>query len=159
MSSNERIGLFVGSFDPFTVGHHSIVQRALPLFNRIVIGVGVNSMKKYMFSEEERIQNIATLYAHEPQISVKAYHALSIEFAKREHANFFIKGARSVKDFEYEREQAEINKQIGGIDTILLYTEPQFASVSSTLVRELLRFGGDVSAFLPHSPQSKKESI
>lgn len=149
MREKERIGVFTGSFDPYTIGHHSIVQRALPLFDRLVIGVGVNSDKQYMYSEAERIKAIADLYADEPRISVKAYHDLSVAFAKRECAGYIVKGVRSVKDFEYEREQADINKQIGGIETILLYTEPHLASVSSSLVRELKRFGNDAAAFLP----------
>lgn len=150
MDSNEHIGVFVGSFDPFTTGHHSIVQRALPLFQRIVIGIGINSQKQYRFSEEKRMYSIKKLYANEPNIDVKTYHDLAIEFAKREGAKYFIKGVRSIKDFEYEREQADINKQIGGIDTLLLYTEPQLSSVSSSLVRELLRYNYDVQTFLPY---------
>ncbi len=144
-----KTGLFVGSFDPFTIGHDSIVRRALPLFDRIVIGVGVNERKQYMESTEARVARIRAVYANEPKIEVKSYNDLTIDFAKREGAAFFIKGVRSVKDFEYEREQADINRQLGGMETLLLYAEPQYESVSSTLVRELIHFGRDVSAFLP----------
>ncbi|MCI6161075.1 MAG: pantetheine-phosphate adenylyltransferase [Prevotellaceae bacterium] len=144
-----RIGIFVGSFDPFTIGHDSIVRRALPLFDRIIIGIGVNERKQYMQSTEERKQKIEDLYKDEPRIVVKTYSDLTVDFARREQACFIIKGVRSVKDFEYEREQADINRQIGGVETLLLYAEPQHASVSSGAVRELVHFGKDASEFLP----------
>ena len=102
-----------------------------------------------MPSAEERIRAIADLYADEPRIEVKAYYGLAVDFARQEGARFIVKGVRSVKDFEYEREQADINRQISGIETILLYSEPQYSSISSTMVRELQHFGMDVSAFLP----------
>lgn len=142
-------GIFTGSFDPFTIGHDDIVRRALPLFDRIVIGIGVNEQKKYAQSTEERIENISRLYAEEPKIEVKAYGDLTVDFAKREGAHYIIKGVRSMKDFEYEREQAEINRRIGGVETLLLFADPQLASISSSMVRELMHFGRDVSEFLP----------
>ncbi|WP_315350886.1 pantetheine-phosphate adenylyltransferase [Hoylesella saccharolytica] len=144
-----RTGLFIGSFDPFTIGHHSVVRRALPLFDKLVIGVGVNERKKYMYSTEVRVKTIAEIYADEPKIEVKAYNDLAVDFAHREGAWFIVKGVRSVKDFEYEREQADINRQIGGIETVFIYSEPKWESVSSTLVRELIHFGRDVKDFLP----------
>lgn len=142
-------GIFTGSFDPFTIGHDDIVRRALPLFDRIVIGIGVNEQKKYAQTTEERIENISRLYAEEPKIEVKAYRDLTVDFAKREGAHYIIKGVRSMKDFEYEREQAEINRRIGGVETLLLFADPQLASISSSMVRELMHFGRDVSEFLP----------
>lgn len=142
-------GIFTGSFDPFTIGHDDIVRRALPLFDRIVIGIGVNEHKKYAQTTEERIENISRLYAREPKIEVKAYGDLTVDFAKREGAHYIIKGVRSMKDFEYEREQAEINRRIGGVETLLLFADPQLASISSSMVRELMHFGRDVSEFLP----------
>lgn len=142
-------GLFVGSFDPFTIGHDSIVRRALPLFDHIIIGVGVNERKKYMLSAEERVKRIERLYADEPKIEVKAYSDLTIDFARREQATYIIKGVRSVKDFEYEREQADVNRLLSGVETIFLYAEPQLSSISSTMVRELQHFGRDISEFLP----------
>lgn len=142
-------GLFVGSFDPFTIGHASIVHRALPLFDHIIIGVGVNERKKYMLSAEERVKRIKRLYADEPKIEVKAYSDLTIDFARREQATYIIKGVRSVKDFEYEREQADVNRLLSGVETIFLYAEPQLSSISSTMVRELQHFGRDISKFLP----------
>ena len=142
-------GLFVGSFDPFTIGHDSIVRRALPLFDHIIIGVGVNERKKYMLSAEERVKRIKRLYADNPKIEVKAYSDLTIDFARREQATYIIKGVRSVKDFEYEREQVEVNRLLSGVETIFLYAEPQLSSISSTMVRELQHFGRDISEFLP----------
>lgn len=142
-------GLFVGSFDPFTIGHDSIVRRALPLFDRIVIGIGINERKQYMRPVDERIAGIQELYANEPKIEVKAYSDLVVDFARREQAQCLIKGVRSVKDFEYEREQADINRELSGLETLLLFAEPQYESVSSSMVRELIHFGCDVSRFLP----------
>ena len=144
-----KTGIFVGSFDPFTIGHDAIVRRALPLFDRLVIGAGYNERKQYMYSQDERIRSISRLYANDPRVAVKVYNDLTIDFARREGAQYIIKGVRSVKDFEYEREQADINRRIGGIDTLLLYAAPDMASVSSSLVRELIHFGKDVSDFLP----------
>ena len=144
-----KTGLFTGSFDPFTIGHQSIVARVLPLFDKLVIGVGVNERKKYMYSAEVRVKAIAELYADNPKVEVRAFNDLAVDFAHREGAWFFVKGVRSVKDFEYEREQADINRALGGIETLLVFAQPQHASVSSWLVRELIHFGKDVSMFLP----------
>ena len=141
--------IFTGSFDPFTIGHDDIVRRALPLFSRIVIGVGVNERKQYMQSAEQRCATIASIYADEPKIEVKSYSDLTVDFARREGAIYIMKGVRSVKDFEYEREQADINRQLSGIDTLLLYSDPRYSSISSSMVRELIHFGQDVSRYLP----------
>ena len=142
-------GIFTGSFDPFTIGHDDIVRRALPLFSRIVIGVGVNERKQYMQSADERCAAIRRIYEGEEKIEVKAYSDLTVDFARREGAAYIIKGVRSVKDFEYEREQADINRQLSGVETLLLYSDPRFSSVSSSMVRELIHFGQDVSRYLP----------
>ena len=144
-----RTGIFVGSFDPFTIGHDDIVRRALPLFDRITIGVGVNERKQYMYSADVRVNTIKQIYANEAKIEVKAYNDLTVDFARREQAQFIIKGVRSLKDFEYEREQADVNKQIGDVETILLYADPAKESISSSLVRELIHFGKEVSDFIP----------
>ena len=144
-----KIGIFVGSFDPLTIGHDSIVRRALPLFDKVVIGVGVNERKKCMLSVGERTERIARLYADEPKIEVKAYNDLTIDFARREGAEYIIKGVRSVKDFEYERKQADINRRLSSIETILFYAEPQLEGISSSVVRELKHFGRDITEFLP----------
>lgn len=144
-----KTGIFVGTFDPFTIGHDSIVRRALPLFDQLVIGVGYNEHKQTMASIEERVEAIKSLYAQEPKISVEAYSDLTVDFASRVHAQYIIKGVRSVKDFEYEREQADVNRQLTGIETLLLFAEPHLASISSSVVRELKHFGKDVTSFLP----------
>ena len=150
-----KTGLFTGSFDPFTIGHQSIVTRVLPLFDKIVIGVGVNERKKYMYSAEVRVKEIAELYADNPKVEVRAFNDLAVDFAHREGAWFFVKGVRSVKDFEYEREQADVNRMMGGIETLLVFAEPQHASVSSSLVRELLHFGKNAEMFLPKRKNKK----
>ena len=142
-------GIFTGSFDPYTVGHDDILRRALPLFDRIVIGIGVNERKSYMQNAEERLKTINAIYADEPKVEMKTYSDLTIDFARRENARFIIKGVRSVKDFEYERDQADINRQLSGIETLLLYADPRYSAVSSSMVRELIHFGQDVSHFLP----------
>ena len=142
-------GIFTGSFDPYTIGHDDILRRALPLFDHIVIGIGVNERKSYIQSAEERMKTIKAIYADEPKVEVKTYNDLTIDFARRENASYIIKGVRSVKDFEYERDQADINRQLSGIETLLLYADPRYSAVSSSMVRELIHFGQDVSRFLP----------
>lgn len=144
----------MGSFDPFTVGHASVLRRVMPLFERIVIGVGVNINKQYMHTAEERVAAIRKRYegtdTHGCTIDVKEYSGLTVDFAENVGATFIIKGVRSVKDFEYEREQADINRQLSGIETILLFAEPQYASISSSLVRELIAHGKDISTLDAH---------
>ena len=141
--------IFTGSFDPYTIGHDDILRRALPLFDSIVIGVGHNERKQYMNSVEERVEAIRALYANEPKVRVEAYSDLTIDFARRVGAHFIIKGVRSVKDFEYEREQAELNRRLGGVEILLLLADPTLACVSSSAVRELAHFGQDIQPFLP----------
>ena len=144
-----RKGIFVGSFDPFTIGHADIVSRALPLFDTIVIGVGMNESKLYMQSAKERSRRIKEAYKDERRNEVQTYGDLTVDFAHRVGANFIIKGVRSIKDFEYEREQAVINRRIGDVDTLLLYADPRYDSISSSMIRELLHFGKEVDEFLP----------
>lgn len=142
----------MGTFDPFTIGHDSIVRRVLPLFDKLVIGVvGDNVNKPNMSPAKERMKAISDLYAGQPAIEVKTYYGLAMDFAKSEGAQFIVKGVRSVSDFEYEQWQADFNRRLGGIETILLYTEPELASVSSSALRELSHFGVDVSSYLPKS--------
>ena len=148
-SGGKKIAVFPGSFDPFTIGHASIVTRGLPLFDEIVIGVGINESKRSLFSHEERVQAIREHYRNEPKVRVVSYNDLTIDLARREGAKFILRGLRSVKDFEYERDIANMNHRLSGIETILLFTEPQFSSISSSVVRELIAFGKDVTEFLP----------
>ena len=143
-------GIFTGSFNPFTIGHDAIVKRALRMMDRIIIGVGTNRQKNNELSADERVNQINKVYTNNQRVEVKAYSGLSVDFAITEQATCFVKGVRSVKDFEYEREQAELNRRLSGIDTILLLAEPEYSGISSSLVRELMIFGRDVSEFLPN---------
>ena len=152
----QRIGIFVGSFDPFTIGHDSVVRRAAGLFDRLVIGVGVNESKRCMLSAGERVAAIARLYAGDSRISVEQYSDLTADFARRVGAQFIVKGVRSVRDFEFERDQADINRRLTGVETVLLYAEPGMDSISSTVVRELKHFGRDVEEFLPKAETDNK---
>lgn len=144
-----RIAIFPGSFDPFTIGHASIVRRGLEMFDKIVIGVGYNTNKRSFLTPEERVEAIEKVYASEVRVKVVAYADLTADLARREQAGFVLRGIRSVKDFEYERDIASINNRLSGVETVLLFTEPHYADISSTIVRELLAFGKDVSEFLP----------
>ena len=144
-----RTALFAGSFDPFTIGHHALIKRALPMFDKIIIGIGINSGKKCMFTVEERIKAIEKIYADEERVEVKVYNCLTMDFAKEIGADVLLRGVRSTKDFEYEREIADMNLRLGGIETVLLISEPEHASTSSSIVRELITYGKDVSALLP----------
>ena len=141
--------IFPGSFDPFTIGHHDIVLRGLQLFDEIIIGIGHNINKRDTFPLEERINAIQHAFNSEPRIKVMAYDGLTVDFAAEQHAQFILRGVRSVQDFEYERNIAEANKQLSGIETILLYTRPEYAHISSTLLRDLHAHGKDISPYLP----------
>lgn len=145
----ERTALFAGSFDPFTVGHHALVERALCMFDKVVIAVGRNSGKGCLLQPEERVAAIAAHYKGDSRVSVCAYDGLTMDFAREVGATALLRGVRNVRDFEYERELADINKRIGGIDTVLLISEPGYASVSSSVARELLSYGKDISELLP----------
>ncbi len=144
-----RRAIFPGTFDPFTIGHASVVNRALTFIDEIVVGIGINENKNTYFPLEKREQMIRDYYRHQPRVTVQAYDSLTIDFAKQVQANLIIRGIRTVKDFEYEETIADINRKLTGIETILLFTEPELTCVSSTSVRELLQFGKDISMFLP----------
>lgn len=145
----KRRALFPGTFDPFTIGHESLVRRALDCADEVVIAIGVNDAKKSFFPLEKRIEMIRELYAHDSRILVESYDCLTIDFAQQINADFILRGIRSVIDFEYEKTIADMNRTISGIETFLLFTEPELTHISSTLVRELLRYDKDVSAFVP----------
>lgn len=147
--------IFPGTFDPFTIGHASIVKRAITFIDELVIGIGYNENKRTMFSIEEREKTLCELYKNEPRVKIASYNDLTVDFARRMDAQFIIRGIRCVKDFEYEETIADINRKLAGIETILLFTEPELTSVSSSVVRELISFGKDVSAFLPQ-PDNKE---
>lgn len=141
--------IFPGTFDPFTIGHYSVVKRALTFMDEIVIGIGVNESKRTWFPTEKRLDMIRKLFTDEPRITVEAYSGLTIDFANQCGAKFIVRGIRTVHDFEYEETIADVNRKLSGIETILLFTEPELTSVSSTIVRELLKYGKDVTPFLP----------
>lgn len=145
----EKTALFAGTFDPYTRGHHALVERALALFDTVVVAVGRNLDKKCMFSIEERVAAIEKLYDGNGRVKVAVYDTLTMDFAQSVGATALLRGVRSVKDFEYERDIADINLRMGGIDTVLLVSEPEYASVSSSVVRELMKYGKDVSELLP----------
>ena len=144
-----RRAIFPGSFDPFTIGHYDIVMRGLNLFDEIIIGVGKNYNKREAFPLEERLSAITEAFHKEPRVKVMAYDGLTVDFAAEQQAQFILRGVRSTQDFEYERNIAEANKQLAGIETILLYTRPEYAHVSSTLVRDLHSHNKDITPFLP----------
>ena len=141
--------LFAGTFDPFTLGHKSIVERTLSVADEIVIAIGVNPNKQTMFNLEQRLQYINQVFADNPRISVTYYEGLTTDFAKIIRANFLVRGVRYVKEFEYERQIADVNRQLSGIETILLFTEEQYANISSSIIRELISYGKDASQFVP----------
>lgn len=144
-----RIAIFPGSFDPFTVGHADIVRRALPLFDTIVIGVGVNAQKHALFAPEERVAAIQKVFRSEPKVKVRTYSTLTVDFAREENATFMLRGVRSTTDFEYEKAFAEANRQLSGIETVLMLTRPEYEHISSSLVRDLHSYGKDITSYLP----------
>ena len=145
----KRVAIFPGTFDPFTRGHHSVVMRALDLFDEVVIAVGVNFTKKPMLTAEERVAMLEALYAQEPRVRVTSYSGLTVDVAQACGAKYMLRGVRSTIDFEYEKAIADVNREISGLETILLFTEPCYAHISSSVVRELVSYARDVSSFLP----------
>lgn len=142
-----RIALFPGSFRPFTAGHADIVARGLELFDKVIIAIGVNPAKPAA-DAEATVEAIRALYAAEPRVEVEAYSCLTADFARSCGAAFLLRGVRSVKDFEYERDMADINRRISGIESVILFSRPELAAVSSSVVRELESYGHDVTQFL-----------
>jgi pantetheine-phosphate adenylyltransferase len=145
-----RICLFPGTFDPVTLGHTDIIQRALPLFDKFIIGIGRNINKVPMFSENKRLMWLREIYKNEIKVEALAYDGLTVDCCKKNNANFILRGIRYVNDFEYEKAIADMNRSLDhNIETIFLTCLPQFTSVASTLVRDVIRNGGNVSQFLP----------
>ena len=141
--------LFPGSFDPFTLGHADIVRRALSFSDEVVVAVGYNDQKRGWQPVEERVAAIRKLYKDEPRVRVESYTGLTVDFAREQGATAIVRGVRTMADFEYEMQMADVNRQLAGIETILLPASPQLASLSSSVVRELAHLGRDISAFLP----------
>lgn len=144
-----RTAIFPGTFDPFTIGHDALVRRALNIVDELFIAIGINTEKRTMLSLEERMERIATLYKDEPRIHVVSYEGLTTDFAQSIGAKFIIRGVRNAIDFEYERNIADVNRMLTGIDTLLLISESQYATISSSVVRELAHFGKDIGKYLP----------
>ena len=141
--------IFPGTFDPFTVGHYSIVMRGLTFFDEIVIGIGLNQAKKTLFSVEKRLDLISQAFIEEPLVKIASYNSLTVDFAKKVEADYILRGLRSVGDFEYERTVADANRKLTGIETVILFTESEYSYISSTVARDLISYGKNITAFLP----------
>jgi pantetheine-phosphate adenylyltransferase len=148
--------LFPGTFDPFTIGHLSIVNRALLHFDEIIIGIGNNMLKKTFFPVEKRVAIVEKIFANEPRVSVMSYENLTVDFAKEINIDLILRGIRTVADFEYERSVADTNRSLTGVETIMLFTETQYSFISSSIVRELLTYGKDVSKYVPDNINLKE---
>ena len=145
-----QIAIFPGSFDPFTVGHESVVRRAIPLFDEIIVAIGYNSQKSGFFPLEKRKQWIDEVFSDEPKVRVETYQGLTIDYCKKINVNFILRGLRTAADFEYERPIAHLNNTMDSdIETVFLLTKQEHSSISSSIVREIFRHGGDVSKFVP----------
>ena len=154
-NEGKRVALFPGSFDPFTRGHESIVRRALPLFDRFIIAIGVNADKRSFLTMEQRKAMIESVFKGDPRVEVMSYTGLTVDVAREVGAGFIVRGVRLIQDFENEKHLAEVNRDLTGIETILLYTLPEYSHISSSIVRELHRYGQDVSRYLPEGTNLK----
>ena len=148
--STKRIAVFAGSFDPITLGHVNIVERALSLFDEIIVAVGHNSNKQTYFPLDQRLKWIREIFKNYPNVKVHTYEGLTINFCKSMNARFILRGLRDGKDFEYERSLGMMNHAVANdIETVYLVTEPQYSAINSIIIRDLLKHGGDASQFLP----------
>jgi pantetheine-phosphate adenylyltransferase, bacterial len=148
--SKEKIAVFPGSFDPITNGHLDIVERALPLFDKIIMAIGINTVKKGLFSLEQRIEWLESVFADEPRVVVDHFEGLTVNYCKRVEASFLIRGLRNGSDFDYEKTISQLNSIIGkDLDTVFFISKPKFSHISSTIVREIIKGKGETQAFLP----------
>lgn len=148
----KRICLFPGTFDPVTLGHTDIIDRALPLFDKIYVGIGINALKNPMFSAERRMQWFNEIYKADSRVECAIYEGLTVQFCKKIGANFILRGIRYVSDFEYEKTIADANRTLDrSIETVFLTGEPKYTSVASTIVRDIIKNGGNASPFLPEA--------
>ncbi|SFB33550.1 pantetheine-phosphate adenylyltransferase [Algoriphagus aquimarinus] len=149
----KKIAIFPGSFDPYTLGHHDIVMRSLDLFDEVIIGIGYNSTKKSRYFEiDDMVAKVESVYEHIPGVKVILYNELTSTLAKKHNAQFLIRGLRNTTDFEYENTISQMNRYLNEeLETVFLITSPRYAAISSTIIREVHRFGGDVSEFLPYN--------
>ncbi len=145
-----NICVFPGSFDPITAGHVDIVKRALPLFDKVIIAIGINSQKNYLFSLEQRIQWIHDVFVDEPKVSIDSFEKLTADFCSKVNAKWILRGLRNASDFDYEKTISQLNYIVGdGVETMFLISLPQYSHISSTIVREIIKGGGNASPFLP----------
>ena len=144
----KKVGLFPGSFDPFTKGHEVVVKKSLDLFDEVIVGVGVNSSKKYMFDLEKRIAHINSLFDSEPKVRVAEFQTLTVNFCKEIGASHIIRGLRDSKDFQYEKSIAHMNFDISGIDTVFFLTEQRYSAINSSIIREIQKNGGPIESFV-----------
>ncbi|MFK5958160.1 MAG: pantetheine-phosphate adenylyltransferase [Lutibacter sp.] len=147
--------IFPGSFDPITLGHVDIINRALPLFDEIIIAIGINTEKKYMFTLEERVKFIKENYSNEPKIKVETYTGLTIDVCNKFNVDFILRGLRNPADFEFEKAIAQTNRKMSTIETVFLLTSADTSFISSSIVRDILRNGGNVEGFVPKSVLQK----
>ena len=148
----EKIAVFPGSFDPITVGHVDLVNRALPLFDKVIVAVGVNTSKKYLFPLEQRLEWLRQVFQHEPSVDVDYFERLTADYCQKIGARYLLRGLRNASDFDYEKTISQLNNIIGdGLETIFLISQPGYSHISSTIVREIIKGGGDASPFLPEN--------
>jgi len=151
----ERVAICPGSFDPITIGHYDIIKRALQTFDKVIVAIGHNSQKKYLFSLDERTNFINGLFNDEPKVECKTYQGLTVNFCKQLDIKFIVRGLRSSADFEYEKSIALLNQAIGEVETVFFLSRPEYSHISSSLVREILANNGDANAFLPEKLRGK----
>ncbi len=149
-----RIAIFPGSFDPITKGHENLIRRALPLFDKVIVAIGINAEKKYMFTLEERMNWIKQTFSFEDRVEVGSYQGLTVNYCRSVGAMHIIRGLRNAEDFQFEKSIAQMNRELAQeVDTVFLVTNPEYAAYSSSIVRDIHRNGGDVSKFIPNSIQ------
>lgn len=145
-----KIALFPGSFDPITIAHVDIIKRAIPLFDKIIVGIGLNSSKQSFLTAEKREEIVKAVFQYEKKVEVRVYEGLTVDFCKKVNATYMVRGIRSVSDFEYERAIAQINQTMNpSAETIFILSKPEYSAISSTIVRDILRNRGDISPFVP----------
>jgi len=146
-----KIAIFPGSFDPITSGHVDIVRRGIPLFDKIIVAIGVNSQKKYLFSLEQRLAWLEAVFSEYPSVEVDSYYGLTAHYCKEVNAQYMLRGLRNASDFDYEKTISQLNSIVGdGLETVFLISRPEFSHISSTIVREIIKGKGDASPFLPN---------
>ena len=144
-----RRAIFPGSFDPITLGHVDIIKRAVPLFDEIIIAIGVNAAKNYMWTLEDRIAKIEAVFKGNPKVKVRSYEGLTADFCKKENAQFILRGLRNTADFTYEQTIAQANEKVNGVDSVFLICSPEYSHISSSIVRDIARNSGDYSSLIP----------